>query len=277
MKKMLLIFIAVFVFGCTEKSDGVKIIDNYDEEYLTEKQVDNEAGTEEELKLVMKDIKQIVHDEYSKLNSPIKAVFNYRLYIDEEGRVDGIKQLPISEKYSTEDGSYKLIDKELLLKEFADAAKSWKFTAATKENNPVKFRGDLELILTVDETGTIKEEIPSLKSLGNVLSKLKFTDDDIYFVVVEEQPEPIGGLMAIQEKIVYPKKAKEAGIQGRVFVKAFINEEGIVDKVELLKGFDPECDSVAMNAIKQTKFTSPKQRGEPVKVQVAIPIVFKLQ
>jgi periplasmic protein TonB len=32
-----------------------------------------------------------------------------------------------------------------------------------------------------------------------------------------------------------------------------------------------------MNAVRETKFKPGKQRGKPVKVQVSIPIVFKLQ
>ena len=72
-------------------------------------------------------------------------------------------------------------------------------------------------------------------------------------------------------------KAKQEGVEGRVFVKAYINEEGTVDRTEILKGIGSGCDSVAMKAIMDTKFTPGKQRGEPVKVQVSIPIVFQLK
>ncbi len=34
---------------------------------------------------------------------------------------------------------------------------------------------------------------------------------------VEEMPEPIGGMYAIQSKIKYPEIAKQAGIQGKVY------------------------------------------------------------
>ena len=37
------------------------------------------------------------------------------------------------------------------------------------------------------------------------------------------------------------------------------------------------CDEMAVDAVKQTKFNPGKQKGKPVKVQVTIPIVFKLQ
>lgn len=98
-----------------------------------------------------------------------------------------------------------------------------------------------------------------------------------YFVAVEQMPEPIGGIAAIQNKIIYPEIAKRAGVEGKVYVKAFVDEKGNVTKVEIQKGLGAGLDEAAMKAVKETKFKPGKQRGKPVKVQVSIPIVFKLQ
>jgi protein TonB len=100
---------------------------------------------------------------------------------------------------------------------------------------------------------------------------------DYVFEVVEQMPDPIGGIGAIQSKIVYPEIAKRAGVQGRVFVKAFVNQMGSVYKVELVRGIGAGCDEAAMEAVKNTMFNPGKQRGKPVKVQVIIPVFFKLQ
>jgi protein TonB len=102
-------------------------------------------------------------------------------------------------------------------------------------------------------------------------------EEPTYFVAVEEMPEPIGGIQAIQSKIVYPEIAKRAGVEGKVYVLAFVNEQGDVTKAEILKGLGAGLDEAALSAVKQTKFKPGKQRGKPVKVQVSIPIVFKLQ
>jgi protein TonB len=102
------------------------------------------------------------------------------------------------------------------------------------------------------------------------------TKDTIYFVSVEEMPEPIGGIAEIQSKVIYPPEAKNKGIQGKVYVIAYINEKGIVDSTKIIKGIGYGCDEAAKNAIKQTKFIPGKQRGKPMKVQVAVPIIFKL-
>lgn len=101
--------------------------------------------------------------------------------------------------------------------------------------------------------------------------------ENIIFVAVEQMPEPIGGISAIQKQIKYPELAKRAGIQGKVYVKAYVDEKGNVFKVELLKGIGAGCDEVAMVAVKNTKFTPGKQRGRAVKVQMTVPINFKLQ
>jgi protein TonB len=98
-----------------------------------------------------------------------------------------------------------------------------------------------------------------------------------YFVAVEEMPEPIGGIKAIQEKISYPEIAKRAGVEGKVYILAFVDENGNVTKAQVLKGIGAGCDEAARDAVLQTKFKPGKQRGTPVKVQVSIPIVFKLQ
>lgn len=97
-----------------------------------------------------------------------------------------------------------------------------------------------------------------------------------FFVAVEQMPEPIGGIVGIQKKIVYPEIAKRAGVQGRVFVKAFVDESGTVQKAEVIKGIGAGCDEAAISAVLRTKFKPGKQRGKPVRVQISIPIIFRL-
>ncbi|HQF42479.1 MAG TPA: energy transducer TonB [Ignavibacteriaceae bacterium] len=102
-------------------------------------------------------------------------------------------------------------------------------------------------------------------------------EEPVYFVAVEEMPEPIGGITEIQKKIIYPEIAKRAGVEGKVYVLAFVDESGTVTDVKLIKGIGAGCDEAAMDAVRKTKFKPGKQRGKPVKVQVSIPVVFKLQ
>ncbi len=96
------------------------------------------------------------------------------------------------------------------------------------------------------------------------------------FKSVEEMPNPIGGIAAIQKIIVYPEIAVRAGIQGKVFIRAFVDENGNVFKAELIKGIGAGCDESAIAAVLKTKFEPGKQRGKAIRVQVSIPILFKL-
>ena len=89
-------------------------------------------------------------------------------------------------------------------------------------------------------------------------------------------PQPIGGIAAIQSKIVYPEIAKRAGVEGRVYVLAFVDRDGNVTKAKILKGIGAGCDEAALKAVEETKFKPGKQRGKPVNVQVSVPVFFKL-
>lgn len=94
---------------------------------------------------------------------------------------------------------------------------------------------------------------------------------------VDEIPTPIGGLKGILAKIKYPDIARRAGIQGVVLIYAFVDEQGKVTKVELLKGIGVGCDEEALAAVMETKFNSGKQHGRNVKVQVTVQVKFTIK
>lgn len=101
-------------------------------------------------------------------------------------------------------------------------------------------------------------------------------DTSIYFVTAENMPEPIGGVKAIQKNIIYPEVAKKAGIQGTVYVVAFIDEAGNVVRTEIAKSVHPALDKAAADAIANTKFTPGKQRGKALRARLSVPIRFRL-
>ncbi len=97
-----------------------------------------------------------------------------------------------------------------------------------------------------------------------------------YLAYAEQMPQPVGGLPAIYKKIKYPKIAKDAGLQGKVYLLAFIDSNGSVNQVKVIKGIGGGCDEAAANAIKQCKFTPGKSNGKNVKVKMSLQIQFKL-
>ena len=99
----------------------------------------------------------------------------------------------------------------------------------------------------------------------------------VEFIPYDEPPTPIGGQAAISRNTVYPEIAKEAGIEGRVVVQAFINDFGVVEHCLILKGMPGTgLDEAAIDAIKRTKFKPAKQRDRNVGVWISIPVTFKL-
>lgn len=101
-------------------------------------------------------------------------------------------------------------------------------------------------------------------------------EDETYFVAVEEMPQIVGGMEAIISNLVYPEIALRAGVKGRVFVLAYVDESGLVVKAQVTKGIGAGCDEAAIAAVKKASFVPGKQRGRPVKVKVVVPIRFDL-
>lgn len=97
------------------------------------------------------------------------------------------------------------------------------------------------------------------------------------FVIVEQMPELIGGLSAIQKKITYPEIAKKAGVEGRVIVQFVVDESGNVADPQVVRGIGAGCDEEAIRAVQQAQFKPGMQRGKAVKVKMSLPITFKLK
>ncbi len=102
------------------------------------------------------------------------------------------------------------------------------------------------------------------------------------FTIVEDMPSFPGGEAALLKylgnNIKYPALAKDAGIQGTVFVTFVVDEEGNVKDVRVLRSIGGGCDEEAIRVVESMpKWTPGKQRGKPVKVQYNLPIRFTLK
>jgi protein TonB len=61
-----------------------------------------------------------------------------------------------------------------------------------------------------------------------------------------------------------------------VIVQFIIDENGDVTSPTVVRGRHPLLDQEALRVIRLAKFEPGRQRGEPVKVQMALPITFVL-
>lgn len=95
-------------------------------------------------------------------------------------------------------------------------------------------------------------------------------------MVVEDQPELVGGMTALQESVSYPETAKEAGIEGRVIVQFVVDKNGTVTKPKVTRGVNETLNQAALEAVKQQEFKPGQQDGQPVKVQMSVPVTFRL-
>jgi protein TonB len=102
------------------------------------------------------------------------------------------------------------------------------------------------------------------------------------FVVVEESPEFPGGeearLQFLRDNIVYPRIARDAGVEGRVIVGFVVEPDGRITNVKIIRGKVQSLDEEALRVTKMMPRWKPgKQRGKSVRVQFTMPITFLLQ
>jgi periplasmic protein TonB len=102
-------------------------------------------------------------------------------------------------------------------------------------------------------------------------------DSEHYFVAVEQMPEIIGGIASVLRNLTYPEISIRAGIEGTVYVLAYVDEEGVVQKVDIARGVGVGLDEAAMEAVSKVRFIPGRQRGVPRKVLVTVPVKFSLR
>jgi protein TonB len=94
---------------------------------------------------------------------------------------------------------------------------------------------------------------------------------------VDKLVEPIGGIEAIEQKLIYPKEASENNIEGRVYVTVIIDSTGKLICPKVLKGLGYGCDEEALRIVTDTRFTPTVCKGNPITSTVTLPIRFKVQ
>ncbi len=124
--------------------------------------------------------------------------------------------------------------------------------------------------LTVELTPA---EVGSTRIAGGRQSEAPVPD---VFVSAEQMPAMIGGMSGFVERLVYPSDAQEAGTEGTVFLSIVVDESGAPTQVEVLRSPSPLLAEAAVKAMRESRFEPGRQRGEPVKVRLQLPIRFEL-
>ncbi|MBA4301511.1 MAG: hypothetical protein C0433_15625 [Cyclobacterium sp.] len=106
-------------------------------------------------------------------------------------------------------------------------------------------------------------------------------DPDMVFDVVEQQPNPPGGMSGwnqyLGKNLQYPAQARQMGIEGTVIVVFEIQKDGSIHNVEILRGIGGGADEEAIRVVQNSpRWESGKQRGRAVNTRMRLPIRFKL-
>ena len=137
--------------------------------------------------------------------------------------------------------------------------------------------------MTIQTQEEIKTDIATPANYGNNEGEIKVdisgTIQDLggsepgmdEFVAVEQEPVALG-----RPNIVYPELAKKAGMEGKVILKALIDETGSVSKIVVLAGDDMFKDA-AVSAINNLKFKPAINGNRAVKVWITYPVIFRLK
>jgi TonB family protein len=71
----------------------------------------------------------------------------------------------------------------------------------------------------------------------------------------------------------YPAAAREAGVQGRIWVRALVDTNGAILNAQVVRSI-PELDSAAVAVARRCRFRPYVAQGSPVRFRVEIPVLF---
>jgi TonB family protein len=81
----------------------------------------------------------------------------------------------------------------------------------------------------------------------------------------------------IQATLIYPKDAEENTIQGKVFIRFVVRQDGSITDVKIARGIYPSLDNESLRIVKlMPKWIPAKNKGKVVNSQFILPILYKL-
>ena len=159
-----------------------------------------------------------------------------------------------------------IIATALIFFSFSVDAKGFFAPADSISNNLDTEEVDMSVLLDIEDA---QEETP-----GN-------RDEEI-FIIVDKYPVYPGGnealLKEVAQKLRYPVEAMENEIQGKVYLKFVIDENGEVGDIQIAKDIGGGCGEAAVQAVRflSHKFTPGIEDGKAVKVYFTLPVKFTL-
>lgn len=107
----------------------------------------------------------------------------------------------------------------------------------------------------------------------------KTPKESVPFIVVEQMPAFRGNLQKyLSENLNYPEIAKENGIFGTVVIQFVVTEKGAISNAFIVKDIGGGCGEEALRVVRSMPPWLPgANRGKQVKVQMSLPVKFRLE
>ncbi|MBC7186045.1 MAG: TonB family protein [Calditrichaeota bacterium] len=130
------------------------------------------------------------------------------------------------------------------------------------------------------ERNTVSMIALNLGTTREPAKQLELGKPPVEFVAWDQPPEPIGGFEAMQANLRYPEEARQAGIEGKVYVIALIDSNGTVRqayaKPDTAAGH-AALEKAALEAVLNSAWKPARKQGQPVAAQITIPVLFKVK
>jgi TonB family protein len=143
-----------------------------------------------------------------------------------------------------------------------------------------------------NENGTSGRNDSSESKIQNELSHLQSEEDSALInnpvngiyesFALDEKPSFPGGddglTSYLAKHTVYPREAKNRGIEGKVYVRFVVTKSGKIGEADVMRTVDALLEMEAIRVVKSLpKWTPGKKNGKPVDVWLIIPIDFRLK
>jgi protein TonB len=145
-------------------------------------------------------------------------------------------------------------------------------------DDDIEVEDDLEINVEADQATKVETYVPPVPT---DIEEEEEEEVSQVFVIVESMPQFPGGdsarMQYLNENIKYPVMAREAGIQGTVYVTFVVEKDGSITDVRVLRGIGGGCDEEAVRVVQgMPRWIPGRQRNVPVRVQFNMPIRFVL-
>lgn len=155
------------------------------------------------------------------------------------------------------------------------------YTVQRKRRENLQFRNEVRptIYSCLSKEKPVEDNQPTLKAVP--MNKTEAFSQDP-FAITDVSPSFPGGTIALRkffnDNIIFPKAMYEKNIDGKVYIRFIVDENGNVSNVTVKKGISncPECDQEAVRLVKKLPaFVPGKLNGKNVSSNYLVPVSFR--